>query len=331
MKIYLLSLLLLCLPFHSIDIEKINGLSIVGGPNPLSEDTFTPILNTHANSITLMPFAYGKFGSSNLAHKNLSWQWWGEGFEGTEESLILAKEAGLQVMIKPQIWFDHGKFTGHFKLNSPIDWEKFEQSYADFIIQYARLSEKHNLHLFCIGTELSSFILERESFWKRLIENVRKVYSGKLVYAANWDTYKKIPLWDKLDYIGVDAYFPICNDQTPSIKSLMKGWHPYAEGLKDFGNDSRKQILFTEWGYRSADYCGKEPWDYNEKLDYNPNAQYNAYQAVFKMFWDKDWFAGGYVWKWFPSYNEAGGHGNNRYTPQNKPAETVLFEWFNKE
>ena len=30
-------------------------------------------------------------------------------------------------------------------------------------------------------------------------------------------------------------------------------------------------------------------------------------QALFEEFWHEDWFAGGFVWKWFHNYDKSGG------------------------
>jgi len=44
-----------------------------------------------------------------------------------------------------------------------------------------------------------------------------------------------------------------------------------------------------------------------------------AFQAIFEALWDKEWLAGGFVWKW-EFENGAGGKDNLKYTPQGKPA-----------
>ena len=73
------------------------------------------------------------------------------------------------------------------------------------------------------------------------------------------------------------------------------------------------------------DYTAKKPWlvDRNEEQA-NMEGQVNAKQAIFEEFWGEDWFAGGFVWKWFLNHDRAGGEQDNRFTPQNKPAEDVI-------
>ncbi len=308
--------------------EKINGLSFVALPDPITNQMLDPVCATHANWITLMPFAYGKIGDRELKYQELNWQWWGESPKGVEQSIQLAHERGLKVMIKPHIWFSHGEYTGNFELNSEADWKVFEDAYHGYIMQFAHISAKHELPLFCLGTELTKFSLQRETFWRQLIDDVREVYKGKLTYAANWDSYTQIPFWDELDYIGIDAYFPLCDHETPSLKALMRGWQPHYKDIQALSEHTGKQVLFTEWGYRSCSHCAKEPWDYSEKSAVNMDAQYNSYLAVFKQFWHQPWFAGGFVWKWFPTHERSGGSDNNKFTPQNKPTQDLIKEWF---
>ncbi len=95
--------------------------------------------------------------------------------------------------------------------------------------------------------------------------------------------------------------------------------------FKKFKHKFNKPILFTEYGYRSIDFTGKEPWD-SKRITGSINllAQKNGLQAIHNQFWKEDWFLGGFIWKWFHKHTEVGGENNNRFTPQNKPAEVLL-------
>ena len=323
---FLLTLTLLCYGQR----EKINGISFVGSPNPISESQLQPVLDLNANWVTFMPFAYGKSGSSHLTYKDVRWQWWGEGQEGVSECTKAAKAKGLKVMIKPHLWFDHGSYTGHFELNSDKEWKVFEASYSDYVLGHAKLAEENDADMFCIGVELTRFCEQRPEFWRNLIDEVRKVYNGKLTYAGNWDSYNRMPFWDKLDYIGVDAYFPLCDENTPRSEDAFAGWEPHFQAVKRLSKKHQKEVIFTEWGFRSTDQCCHRPWETGAGGDINLKAQKNAYMATFERFWNETWFAGGFVWKWFPNHPNSGGTTDNRFTPQNKPAEEVLREWFSR-
>jgi hypothetical protein len=60
----------------------------------------------------------------------------------------------------------------------------------------------------------------------------------------------------------------------------------------------------------------------------NLEAQKNTTQALLETFWMEDWFAGGFVWKWFHEHDKVGGINDSRFTPQNKPVENLIREFY---
>ena len=91
----------------------------------------------------------------------------------------------------------------------------------------------------------------------------------------------------------------------------------------------KKPILFTEFGYRSIDFTGKKPWDSKRVTgSINLQAQKNGLQAIYNQFWNEAWFAGGFIWKWFHNYETNGGTLNNQFTPQNKPVELIIKNYY---
>ena len=128
-----------------------------------------------------------------------------------------------------------------------------------------------------------------------------------------------------LDFIGVDAYFPVSDNKTPSLEECLEGWKTHKQVICNMSLKHSKPILFTEYGYRSVDYSGKSPWISDRSMNQvNLEAQTNTTQALFETFWNEEWFAGGFVWKWFHSHDKVGGEDNHMFTPQNKPAEALL-------
>jgi hypothetical protein len=228
-------------------------------------------------------------------------------------------------MVKPQIWVWRGEFTGLIEMHSDEQWKILEESYSSFILTYAKAAQEINADMFCIGTELEKFVMQRPQYWQKLIKEIRKVYKGKLTYAANWDEFKRVSFWNEIDFIGIDAYFPLSNKKTPTVQELEIGWKPHKQEIIRIQKQYNKPILFTEFGYRSVDYNAKKPWFVdNVEGKINLQAQVNGLQAIHNQFWKEDWFAGGFAWKWFHKHQEVGGGNNNRFTPQNKPAEEIL-------
>ncbi len=325
-------LLVLQVSFSSCEAQgnskKINGVSFVASRQEIVSQHFEPVLNVNANAVAVMPFGFMESLASPNLRFNVERQWWGEKVEGAAKTIQLAKENNLEVLLKPQIWIQRGDFTGHIEMPSENDWKIFEANYREFILLYARLAEKEKVEMFCIGTELNSFVTARPGFWKSLIAEVKQVYKGELTYAENWDKIEQVPFWKDLDYIGVDAYFPLSDKQSPTVAEIRAGWQPVKNQLKELSQNHKKPILFTEYGYRNIDYAVRNPWDASRELvGTNNQAQANALQALYEELWNEKWFAGGYLWKWHHDL-QRGGRENNQFSPQDKPAEGVVKEYY---
>ncbi|MCK8480431.1 glycoside hydrolase family 113 [Psychroserpens algicola] len=312
--------------------EKINGVSFVASRDAVSDVHTNPVVEVGANYAAIMPFGFVKsIDHPEIVH-NTNRQWFGETRPGCKQYIEELRKKQIKIMVKPQIWIRHGEFTGFIKMTSEADWKAFEDSYTSFILEYAELAQETKAEILCIGTELENFIKERPDYWHNLIKKIKTVYKGKLTYAANWDEFKRTPFWSAVDFIGVDAYFPVSDKQTPSVEDCKAGWKDHKAIIKSLSEKHNKPILFTEYGYRSMDFTGKEPWVSDHKIEsLNFEGQANATQALFEEFWDEDWFAGGFVWKWFHAHDRVGGENDNQFTPQNKPAETVIQTYYSRQ
>lgn len=320
----LLLISFICLSCKS-QTKKINGISFVASPDKINHKHITPLKKASANYVALMPFGFIKSTSSPKIRFNEKGQWFGETNDGLKQYIKEFQKEGISVMVKPQIWVWNGIYTGTIEMNSEEDWIILEKTYKEFILNYAKTAEVLNASIFCIGTELEKFVEKRQEYWKTLIKEIKKVYSGKLTYAANWDEYKRVPFWNDVDYIGIDAYFPLSDKKSPTLKEFEFGWQKHKQDIVKVREAVNKPVLFTEYGYRSVDFTGKEPWNSNRiEGAVNLQNQKKATQAIYNQFWKEDWFAGGFIWKWFIDHDKAGGSNNNRFTPQNKPTEKLI-------
>ncbi|TXD83524.1 glycoside hydrolase [Subsaximicrobium wynnwilliamsii] len=324
--------LLLTACFAKIETtEKIDAVSFVASRHPIDSSHTKALQPLNANYAALMPFGFIK----DLAHPDIIYntdrQWFGETEAGVKQYAETLRKANIKIMVKPQIWVWRGEFTGNIKMTTEADWQLLEAAYTKFILEYAHVAKDIHAEVFCIGTELENFVVERPEYWEQLIAKIKTIYHGKLTYAANWDEYRRTPFWDDLDYIGVDAYFPVSQMKTPTVADCRAGWQKHKTLLKSISEDKNKPILFTEFGYRSMDFAGNEHWqsDHNIKT-LNLEGQANATEALFEEFWTEPWFAGGFVWKWHQDHHERGGDVDNQFTPQNKPAQEVIARFYGK-
>jgi hypothetical protein len=100
--------------------------------------------------------------------------------------------------------------------------------------------------------------------WRRVIDEVRRNYRGKLGYSANWDHYQpeKIKFWDALDYVGMTSYYELAAGPNPGIEEIDANWAAIKTDIKAFQEQVKKPIIFTEVGWCSQEGAAHEGWNY---------------------------------------------------------------------
>ena len=272
-----------------------------------------------ANSVAVVPYAFTRAPAEASI------------FTATDESddrvirtLEAAHGLGLATMLKPQLWGPG--FTGEIAFGNDADFALWFEQYRRWLLHMARLAELHRVEVLVVGTELGG-LTGREAAWRALIADVRRVYSGRLTYAAHWGReFETLAFWDALDFLGVNLYYPLAapggapRAGSPQVRAL-------ADKLADLAEKHRKPILFTEVGYPSLASAAAEPWKEGE-AGLDPAMQEQCYRTVFEAFYTQPWLAGLYWWKW-PSHG-----GTTRfdttYSPVNKPAARELERWYKK-
>jgi len=197
-------------------------------------------------------------------------------------------------------------------------------------MSFVDVAIEQDIEMICVGTEYRIAVQKREAFWRQLIKDIRARYKGLLTYSANWDSYGKVPFWDALDYVGISGYFPLSDMNTPPVMLLTYRWKKPIKKLRKFSNKVGKQILFTEYGYLSVDGAAGKTWELEHNVKsrvINEQAQANGYEAFFKALASEDFWAGGFLWKWFPEGKGHEGYPERDYTPQGKKAEKIITDW----
>lgn len=314
--------------------DKHRGVHVFGR---LDSTKIQPIIQNNMEWITFVPFGDQKDYDSPIIRyhhptrrslNDIDTRW--------SKKIKLAHDFGFKVFLKPHIWIhapSDEKWRSDIFPTNEKNWETWKESYLEFILLYAKIAEKNKVELFCIGTEFTRLALEKPDFWENIIQEVQNIYSGKITYAANWyKEFEEITFWKELDFIGIQAYFPLVKNKTPTVQQISKGWKKHLPILKKIHKKFNKKILFTELGYKSTVDSAIEPWNW---IDYSSNlskpvsleTQANCYQAFFDSVWGKDWFAGVHIWQWHTS-EKNGGKDNIDFTPRKKPAENVIAKGF---
>ncbi|MBT8221348.1 MAG: hypothetical protein KJP00_16090, partial [Bacteroidia bacterium] len=309
--------------------DNIKGLSLVSPPDQFVHDPMIDVENVHAEWIAVIPYAFTRSYEPQVHYNTGNWQWWGETPEGAKETIRLAQNRGIKVLLKPQVYIP-GSWTGELNFDDD-QWVRWETSYRDYILTFAKMAQEMNVEMFCVGTEFKISTRDRPKFWFELIADIKNHYNGKLTYASNWDEYQHISFWKELDYIGIDAYYPLVDVSTPSVSEVEKAWIPVIDDLRAVYKKWDRKILFTEFGYLSVDRCAYKNWDLEKNIkdhDVNEIAQSNALDGLFSALWKEEFWVGGFLWKWYPNMQGRVSYHDRDYTPQGKLAEQTLSEWY---
>lgn len=238
-----------------------------------------------------------------------------------------AHAAGLQVMLKPFVDSDDGTWRGGIRPTNPDAWFT---DYTSMTHHYADLADQARADLFCLGADLGFSEAALATEWRSLIADVRRRFTGPLTYAASHAPtsgaggYAAVPFWDALDFIGVNAYFPLA-DRLISHAQLADAWNVWLEEIESWraGRNLDRPVIFTELGYRSAATAAIQPRaaDPVKPHEVDPDLQANLYTAFFGLPYRREALQGVFWWRWDP---DVSGAKDSAFPPNGKPAEAVL-------
>lgn len=283
--------------------------------------------------IALIPFGWQQSFDDPHVQLRTTGVRWGETDAGLTQIMQRARARGIRTLLKPHIWLRQevaGQWRGTIGFDNEADWQSWQADYAAFILHYAELAQREGADMFSVGVELHRAVSSRPQFWANLIDSVRQVYDGPLTYGANWDgEASAVRFWDRLDYLGVHAYFPLTDQQDATVAQLERGWQRHLQLIEALCATWDRPILFTEVGYRSIAGAGVQPWNFTVRSAVDLQEQADAYEAMFRTFWRRDWFAGVFLWEWDADIAATANlDTDDDFTPQTKPAERVMARWF---
>jgi arabinogalactan endo-1,4-beta-galactosidase len=292
------------------------------------KQTLQRLKDIGVNWISITPFAFQRKRQSDKISGTSAKMHRAESDDRIKLTAAYAKELGIKVLLKPHVWVGDNSWCGAIQ---PPDWKVWMESYREVVIHYAKLAQEINADGYLIGNELGTATKADPDGFRELIKESRKYYKGPTSYAANWDEAERIPFWDDLDAIGVNAYWPLTRKKGATEEELYQGALKIDAKLEALSKKTNRAILFTEIGYRSVIDSAVDPntWpenDQDRQIDYE--AQAKAYRAVLKAFSGKSHIRGIYFWKVISDgvWREDGGE--RGFSPLDKPAEQVLRQYF---
>jgi hypothetical protein len=323
-----------------VEKTRHKGVCFVGGRRRPSDEAFDRLAGLGVDWISQTPFGLQRSPEDPLVVLRTSGRvWWGESDEGLIDAALRAREHGIRTMLKPHLWISDrsdGRWRGNIEFRTEAEWNTWWEGYRELVLHYAGLAAVHEMEAFCVGTELRSTVLAHAERWRSLIAEVRGIYTGELTYSANWyREFEEVPFWDMLDAIGIQAYFPLSDSASGevTVASLQEAWEPHLARISAVQKRVGKPVIFTEVGYRSTVDATATPWTWRSDAPVALELQADAYESVFQVFWDRAWFGGVYIWKWYPvgsmrPSKRRLARRRRDFTPQGKPAEAVLARWF---
>ena len=201
--------------------------------------------------------------------------------DGELRDLIrICRRAGLRVLMRPlldeETLLRVGQWRGSIQ---PADRTGWFASYNELIRRYASLAEREHVDIFSVGSEFSS--LEPDDVrWREVIGTARRNFSGKLIYSRNWDSHATLGFASLLDFLGIDAFYPLRVPADAQIEDLIEAWRPWVDEIQRAQSTSDQPVLITEIGIASRVGAYAEPWRGDLSGETNLESQRRDYAAA---------------------------------------------------
>ena len=163
-------------------------------------------------------------------------------------------------------------------MTSERDWAAWWRVYRRYVLHHAMLARYAGAELFSVGVELERTVERPE--WAELIAAVRRIYPGAVTYAANWGGgADRAVFWDRLDAVGVDAYYPLAGETSGvDDRHLDEGARRVVERLEGLARRTGKPLILTEVGFAARRGTWTAP--HEEGGEASAEDQARAYRAL---------------------------------------------------
>jgi len=244
-----------------------------------------------------------------------------------------AHARGMKVLLIPHLWVETGGWRGDVDPGSPERWLRYQRSYADFVLDWAKLAGRAGADAFSIGVECKSWSGRFGAYWTRLIGDVRAVFPGFLTYSANWDEAEHVVFWNELDAIGINAFYPLAHHNRASYAEYLEGARRARDDVGRLAHTLELPVVFVEAGYTTRQDAAVEPWLWPDDMTdvvYDEHEQARALSALIELFAPEPWFIGLFVWRYYADLDDVSQEHGWGFSPHGKLAEDVLsraFRW----
>lgn len=252
------------------------------------------------------------------------------------DGILMARRRGLKVLLVPHLWVeapvDGQTWRALIDPGSDEGWARWAESYQRFLLTWAEVAAEGGAEMLSVGVELRSWVTTpRAASFFPILAEVRKVYPGLLTYSANWDDVDDTLILQDIDLIGINAFYPLADEEGASLHKLLQGGGRVADRLEKLAIAQRKPILLTEIGYKTVEDPAVKPWVWPEdmkKVVLSQRDQATATFALIQPLLDRPWFAGFFVWRIYADPDDVSQEPEFGFSPRGKLAERVVRDAF---
>lgn len=253
--------------------------------------------------------------------------------EAVRQTIVWAHEAGLQVVLRPQLVTHAQRLRFDPDIEHREDWMEIFGALDVLLRDAAELAEETKCEALSLGTRLVTALERTPANWPVLIGRVRQVYRGRLTYDADWRReVERVPFWDLLDFISITLYKRLGEADEPEDDDPVDGVTLFKNAswpsgrLSELWYRHRKPVWFSELGFPSNAHGLRHPFQRPLVKGSLADAalQQRATAASLLAYQDKRWLSGVMVW----GFTGPGGAADSGYCPEGKPAWETLKTWF---
>jgi hypothetical protein len=301
-----------------------------GYGTPYSEALLDELVRMGANAISITPF--GRLWSLRSTRIALDFELpYEENRRAVGRMIAQAKARGLRVLLIPHLWIETEGWRGEIDPGTPERWHAYQASYRDFVLAWARDAQAFGADAFSVGVECKSFSGRDGAYWTRLIADVRRAFHGPLTYSANWDEVDGVLFWDQLDWIGVNAFYPLAQARGASQATYVASAEAALAQLGELAAVIEKPIVLVEIGYTTRADAAVEPWlwpDAMSDVTVDEHEQARALAAIAEAAARREDVLGLFVWRYYANLDDVSQEAVWGFSPHAKEAERVLERIF---
>lgn len=243
-----------------------------------------------------------------------------------------AKQRGLRVFLVPHLWVESQEWRALIDPKTDAGWARWAAAYRSFLLAWADVAREGGADMLSIGVELRSWATTRRvASLVAITREVRQRYDGLLTYSANWDDVADTLLWDEVDLIGVNAFFPLTEKTFATMPELVAGGRRALEPLGALARGVGKPVVLTEFGYTTRLDPALRPWEWPENIPdvvIDQKAQALAYAGLLAPTLDASWCAGFFMWRLYADPDDVSQEREFGFSPRGKLAELMLRDAF---